>query len=179
AVFSIAGPNIGTVTDINRDFTSTDQWTVAGRIFIPPATTTTLAATPNPAGPPGLVPNVTLTATVRPVPPATGEADETGTFHAQGIAIGTATLNAAGVATFGATLAVGSHPLSAAYSGSDNFAASTSATVTETVLAVAPPPVTDTVTINLAQQVLGTGELRIEGVNGRGTTGGVPAATPR
>jgi len=32
--------------------------------------------------------------------------------------------------------------------------------------------VTDTVTINLAQQVLGTGELPIEGVNGRGTTGG-------
>ena len=175
AVFSIAGPGIGTVTDINRDFTSTDQWTVAGRIFIPPATTTTLTASPNPAGPPGLVPNVTLTATVRPVPPATGVADGTVTFKDGLTVLGTATLNAAGVATFGATLAVGTHSLTAAYSGSDNFSASTSAAVTETVLAVAPPPVTDTVTINLAQQVLGTGELRIEGVNGRRTTGGFAA----
>src|SRR5262249_59796358 len=68
------------------------------------------------------------------------------------------------------TLAVGSHSLTAVYSGSLDFAASTSAAVTQTVNAApAPPPgaATDTVTINLAQLVVATGELRAEGVNGR------------
>src|SRR5262249_60819940 len=46
--------------------------------------------------------------------------------------------------------------------------------------AVAPPPPppaagADTVTINLAQQVIGTGELRIEGVNGGKPAGGFAA----
>src|SRR6266566_4916564 len=48
AVFSIAGPNVGTAVDVNRDFTQTDQLTVVGQIFIPQATTTTLTTSPNP-----------------------------------------------------------------------------------------------------------------------------------
>jgi len=131
AVFSIAGPGIGTVTDINPDFTSTDQWTVAGRIFIPPATTTALTTSPNPSGPGQAV---TLTATVRPVPPATGVADGIVTFKDGATVLGTATLNASGVATFSiSTLAGGAHSLTAAYGGSDNFAASTSAAVIQNV----------------------------------------------
>src|SRR5262249_62067805 len=76
------------------------------------------------------------------------------------------------------TLTAGSHPLTAVYSGSLDFLTSTSAVVTQVVNGVGapPPPVApDTVTINLAQQVLGTGELRIEGVNGRRPTGGFAA----
>ncbi len=135
AVFSIAGPNVGTAVDVNRNFTQTDQFTVAGQIFIPPATTTTLTTSPNPSGPGQAV---TLTATVRPVPPATGVADGTVTFKDGATVLGTTTLNAAGVATFSiSTLAGGAHSLTAAYSGSDNFAASTSAAVIQNVRSAA------------------------------------------
>src|SRR5262249_58508515 len=127
---------------------------------------TTLTSTPNPST---VGQAVTLTATVRPVAPATGVPAGTVAFKDGAVTIGTATLGATGAATLvTSTLATGSHPLTAVYSGSLDFLTSTSAVVTQVVNGVAPPPppvAPDTVTINLAQHALGTGELRIERVN--------------
>src|SRR5262249_58019949 len=79
--------------------------------------------------------------------------------------IGTATLGATGTASIVvATLAAGSHSLTAAYAGAGNFQPSTSAVVTQVVNAPAAPG-TDTVSITRAQQVLKTGDLRVDGVN--------------
>src|SRR5437773_1944680 len=126
------------------------------------ATTTTLSSTPNPstAGQ-----AVTLTATVLPVAPATGTPTGTVTFRHGTTPIGSATLGATGTASIVvSTLAAGSHSLTAAYGGSANFLASTSAVMTQVVNAP-PAPGTDTVTITRAQLILRTGELRVDGVN--------------
>src|SRR5262249_9717383 len=134
-VFSISGPNVGGngVTNV-----STNLFNITGKIFVRPATTTTLTSTPNPST---TGQAVTLTATVRPVAPATGVPAGTVAFKDGAVQIGTATLGATGTATLSVTtLATGSHPLTAVYSGSLDFLTSTSATVTQVVNAVAPPP---------------------------------------
>src|SRR5437899_252635 len=154
-VFSISGPNVGG-NGVNT--VSTNLFTIIGKIFVRASTTTTLTSTPNPST---VGQAVTLTATVRPVAPATGVATGTVAFRDNGITIGTATLGATGSASFvTSTLATGSHPLTAVYSGSLDFLTSTSAVVTQVVNAVAPPPAAgaDSVTINRAELVVGTGE---------------------
>jgi len=90
------------------------------------ATTTTIAASPNPGtvGSP-----VTLIATVAP---STGTVTPTGTvtFRDGNTTLGTGTLNSKGVATFTtATLAVGYHAILASYSGSAGNTPSASATL--------------------------------------------------
>ena len=135
-------------------------------------TTTTLTTTPNPstAGQ-----AVTLTATVVTVAPATGVPTGTVTFRDGLTTIGTATLGANGSASIVvSTLAAGSHSLTAAYGGSANFLASTSAAVTQVVNGAVN--VTDTVSVNRAEQVLATGELRVNGGNTRITGGGFAAS---
>ncbi|HTA44798.1 MAG TPA: Ig-like domain-containing protein [Bryobacteraceae bacterium] len=72
-------------------------------------------------------PGVKLTATVSPT-----AANGTVTFNDGANTLGTATLSG-GSAVLVATLAVGAHTLTAVYQGDDNFAASTSAAVTQVI----------------------------------------------
>src|SRR5262249_50080288 len=157
--FRIDGPNVG---GLGVNTIQTNLFSLTGKIFVRPATTTTLTASPNPST---VGQAVTLTATVRPVAPATGTPTGTVTFSNGAATIGTATLGATGTASIVvATLAAGSHSLTAAYAGAGNFQPSTSAVVTQVVNAPAAPG-TDTVSITRAQQVLKTGDLRVDGVN--------------
>ena len=174
--FRVSGPNVG---GPGVNVVETNLFSVIGKIFVRAATTTTLASTPNPST---VGQAVTLTATVRPVAPATGTPTGTVTFRDGAATIGTATLGATGSASISVTtLAAGSHSLTAAYAGSLDFLASTSAAVTQVVNAApapAPPPAgaTDTVSVQRAEQVLNTGELRVEGTNTRITGGGFAAS---
>ncbi|MBO3676075.1 Ig-like domain-containing protein [Streptomyces sp. NEAU-YJ-81] len=97
----------------------------------PAATTTTLTSSANPSvfGQP-----VTYTATVTPNPPATGTPTGSVTFVITGTGGGTFTQPlTGGTATLSlSTLGVGTHTVTAAYSGDTNFAPS-SASLTQTV----------------------------------------------
>jgi len=97
-------------------------------------TTTSLTASPNPAG---SGQPVTLTATVIPASPGVMLAGSV-TFQDGGTAIGTGTLNGAGIATFTtSTLAVGTHTLMATYAGGGSLGGSTAAPFSETIIASA------------------------------------------
>jgi hypothetical protein len=92
-------------------------------------TTTTLTAAPNPVM---FAQPVTLTATV--LPAATGASLGTVGFYNGSTLLDTADVNSSGVATFTtSSLPGGALSLTAVYSGNAAFAASTSATLTETV----------------------------------------------
>src|SRR6266702_859941 len=91
----------------------------------------TLSSSPNPSL---LNQPVVLTAKVAAVPPAVGTPTGTVAFQDGATALGTATLSSSGVATLTlSTLAVGSHSLTAVYSGDANFSGATSAALTQTV----------------------------------------------
>jgi len=125
-----------------------------------------LTSTPNPST---TGQAVTLSATVTS---AAGVPTGTVTFRDGATVLGTATLVNGSASFVTSALATGSHSLTAVYSGSLDFAASTSAAVTQVVNAAAPAPApapgaTDTVSVNRAEQVINTGELRVEGVNTR------------
>jgi len=129
------------------------------------STSTSLTSTPNPST---VGQAVTLSSTVSPVPPATGVPTGTVTFRDGATTLGVVTLVNGSASLSVSTLAAGTHSLTAVYSGSATFAASTSPAVTQTV--------TDTVAINRAEQVLNTGDLRVEGTNTRITGGGFAAS---
>jgi hypothetical protein len=94
------------------------------------STTTTLNSTPNPSVSGQAV---TLTAAVAVVSPGTGTPAGSITFKDGGTTLGTVTLSN-GVATLSvSSLAIGSRALTAAYGGSTELKASTSATRTQTV----------------------------------------------
>src|SRR5205814_5104345 len=77
---------------------------------------------------------ITLTATVTATAPATGTPTATVTFFDGATNLSSAALDASGQATLSiASLAVGSHSLTASYSGDANFNPSSSATLTQTV----------------------------------------------
>ncbi|MCQ8189701.1 beta strand repeat-containing protein [Streptomyces rugosispiralis] len=106
-------------------------------------TTTTLTSSPNPST---TGQNVTFTATVAAVPPATGIPTGNVTFVISGGPTLTGTLNAAGQATVSTnTLTTGAHTVTATYGGDTCFAGSTSPTVTQNVVA-APTGTTVTAT---------------------------------
>src|SRR5437867_4402222 len=162
----VGGPGVNTI--------QTNLFSLTGKIFVRASTTTTLASSNNA---PAAGQAVTLTATVRPVAPATGVPTGTVTFRDGATVIGTATLGATGTASISASFTAGTHSLTAAYGGSLDFLASTSAVLTLTVGGAAPPPgATDTVSVNRAEQVVSTGELRVEGVNSRIPGGGFAAS---
>ncbi len=93
------------------------------------ATTTALLATPNPSG---FAQTVTFTATVTPL--GSGVPTGTITFTDGTVSLGTSAVNGSGVATLStASLAVGFHPVTAAYGGDSNFSGSASPVVTQTV----------------------------------------------
>src|SRR5206468_2257069 len=120
--------------------------------FVRPATTTTLTSSLNPsiAGQ-----AVTLTATVAPVAPATGVPAGDVTFRDGATTIGTATLDATGHASIVvSTLATGNHSLTAAYGGSLDFLASTSAAVTQVVNAETTTTLTTTPNPSTAAQAV-------------------------
>ena len=78
--------------------------------------------------------SVTFTATVAATSPGTGTPTGTVNFLDNGTQIGTGTLNGSGVATFSTTtLAVGTHPITAAYLGDPNYTTSTSTAVSQVV----------------------------------------------
>src|SRR5437773_1514761 len=136
-LFQISGPDVG---GPGVSVVQTNVFSLMGKIFVRPATTTTLTSTPNPstAGQ-----AVTLTAAVAPVAPATGVPAGTVTFSDGGTTIGTATLDATGSASIVvSTLANANHSLTAAYGGSLDFLASTSAAVTQVVNVPTPRSLT-------------------------------------
>jgi hypothetical protein len=103
------------------------------------STTTALSATPNPAV---VGQAVLLTAAISPSP--SGASFGVVNFFDGANLVGSANVNAAGVAVFStAALSVGSHILSATYSGNADFASSTSIPLTE-IISVANP--TSTIT---------------------------------
>ncbi|MER8155425.1 Ig-like domain-containing protein [Streptomyces sp. NPDC094472] len=107
------------------------------------STTTTLTSSPNPSTPGQ---NVTFTATVAAVPPATGTPTGTVTFVISGGPTLTGTLNASGVATASTNaLTTGAHTVTATYNGDGCFGTSTSPTITQNVVA-APTGTTVTAT---------------------------------
>jgi autotransporter-associated beta strand protein len=76
----------------------------------------------------------TLVATVVAVSPGGGTPAGTVTFKDGATTLGTATLNGSGVATYFATsLAVGSHTITALYSGNSNYTTSTASSVSQVV----------------------------------------------
>ncbi|MBL1112692.1 Ig-like domain repeat protein [Streptomyces sp. 110] len=106
-------------------------------------TTTTLTSSPNPSTPGQ---NVTFTATVTAVPPATGTPTGNVTFVISGGPTLIGTLNGAGQATVSTnTLTTGAHTVTATYGGDTCFAGSTSPTITQNVVA-APTGTTVTAT---------------------------------
>src|SRR6058998_3984313 len=128
--FSISGPNVGG-PGVNT--VSTNLFNVTGKIFVRASTTTTLTAAPNPST---VGQAVTLTATVRPVAPATGVPTGSVSFRDGATTIETATLDATGTASIVvSTLGAGNHSLTAVYAGSPDFQTSTSAVVTQVVRA--------------------------------------------
>ncbi len=126
------------------------------------ATTLSLSASPNPAG---SGQPVTLTATL--VSAAAGiPLIGTITFEDGGNPIGTGTLDATGSATLTtSTLAVGTHSLTAVFSGSGNLGGSTSAAVAETIIASA-----FSLSLTPATLVLHDGQTGVTAV-GLGSTG--------
>src|SRR5256712_184716 len=126
--FRIQGPNVGgpgvNVVETNL-FTN-----VIGKIYVRPATSTTLNSTPNPSV---FGQAVTLTATVTPVPAAPVVPTGSVTFRDGATALATVTLANGSASLNVSTLTVGSHSLTAVYNGSPNFAGSTSPTVTQVV----------------------------------------------
>jgi len=124
-------------------------------------TSTVMTATPSPAT---YGTTVTLTAAV------TGNgATPTGTitFKDGAITLGTASLNGVGIASIAtSTLAVGSHTLTAAYSGDSLDNSSTSNTVTLSVL----PTTTSVLTSNPNPSIAGTAVIFSVTITGSGTT---------
>ena len=114
----------------NNFATSTSTPALIEQITANP-TTTTLGSSANPSGV-GL--SVTFTATVTA---AGGTPTGAVTFSDGSTTLGTMTLSSGGTATLStSSLAVGSHPIRAAYSGAATFAPSSSATLTEQITPV-------------------------------------------
>ena len=134
----------------------------------PAATSTSLTSTPNPST---TGQAVTLSATVTSV---AGVPTGTVTFRDGATVLGTVALVNGSASLVTSTLAVGSHPLTAAYNGSATFAASTSAVVTQIVNN--PAAARDTVTIARNELRVATGELRVEGTNTQIPGGGFAAS---
>jgi ELWxxDGT repeat protein len=106
-----------------------------GEVVQRDATTTTVAASANPAvvGQP-----LTLTAQVQAGSPGSGKPTGTVTFKDITTVLGTGTLNAVGQATFTtSSLTVGTHALTATYAGDNNFISSVSPIIAEVVKASA------------------------------------------
>src|SRR5262245_105516 len=136
--FRIEGPNVG---GPGVNMVETNNFSILiGKIYVRPATSTTLNSTPNPSV---FGQAVTLTATVAPLAPDTIAPTGTVTFMDGPTTLGTVTLVNGSASLVAAALSVGSHSLTAVYNGDLEFATSTSAVRTQTVN---PGPTTTTLT---------------------------------
>src|SRR2546426_482134 len=134
-------------------------------------TSTSLTSTPNPST---TGQAVTLTATVSPVPPATGVPTGTVTFRDGANSLSTVTLVNGSASLTISTLALGSHSLTAVYSGSATFGASTSPVVNQVVNA--PAAAATSTTINSTPNPSSLGQAVT--LSATGTSGaGVPTGT--
>jgi Bacterial Ig-like domain (group 3)/Putative Ig domain len=158
------------------------------------STTTTLTSSANPSAS-GF--SVTFTATVAAVSPGSGTPTGTVTFDDNGTPIGTGTLSA-GVATFStSSLTVGTHSITAVYSGDTNFTTSTSTALSQAVNQAQAPAITSanstTFTVGTAGSftvtttgfptaslsetgTLPSGVTFVDNGNGTATLSGTPAA---
>lgn len=111
-------------------------------------TTTTLQSSQNPST---VGQSVSFTATVSPTPTA----GDTVTFYDGVTNIGTGTTNSTGQATFATSLSIGSHSITATFTGDSSFVASTSSTLTQTVnkITTAATLSSSSNTVNFGQQV--------------------------
>jgi hypothetical protein len=109
----------------------TSTYTNFGEPVQKDATTATVTASANPAV---VGTTVTFTAALQANSPGAGIPTGTVTFLDLTTTLGTGTLNAAGKATFTTSaLALGTHAISASYAGDNNFQASASPTLAETI----------------------------------------------
>jgi hypothetical protein len=123
SLLSVAPVRDGGLAGIVRDVSVT----------IASASTTTLTSSPNPSV---YSQSVGFTATVASVPPATGIPTGTVQFLDGSATLATVALNSSGTATLNrSSLTLGQHTIAAVYSGDTNFTGSTSAAITQTVLA--------------------------------------------
>ncbi len=135
------------------------------------ATTTTLASSLNPSqlG----IQAVTFTATITVTSPGVGTPTGTVTFYDNGTAIGTGTVStSAGVTTATYTtssLSLGSHPITATYTGDTNDQASSSNTVSQSVISLNTPP-------TAFSQSLTLGTTGVTSVTLQGTDAQTPAS---
>ncbi len=127
-VFRIQGPNVGGpgVNSVETNIFSI----VIGKIYVRPATSTTLNSTPNPSV---FGQTVTLTATVAPVVADPLRPTGTVTFRDGTTTLGSVPLVNGSASIVTSALAAGAHSLTASYSGDLEFSASTSAVRTQTV----------------------------------------------
>jgi uncharacterized membrane protein len=162
AIFNSSSLSVGTHTITasyagDNNFGSSTSAAVT-QIVNQTGTTTTLAASPNPAN---FGQTVTLTATITPVAPGAGTATGTVAFLDGATTLGTVTLNSAATATFtSSSLGPGSHNITASYGGDPNFTASASAATSFSVGLTAPTiasPASGFSTTNSSVTVTGTG----------------------
>ena len=167
--FRIEGPNVGgpgvNVVETNL-FTN-----VIGKLYVRPATSTTLNSTPNPSV---FGQAVTLTATVAPVVPDTIAPTGTVTFKDGPTTLGTVTLVNGSASLVTAALTVGAHSLTASYSGDLEFTASTSAVRTQTVN---PGPTATTLTTTPNPSVVGQAVTLSTTVTALAPAVGLPTGT--
>ncbi len=97
---------------------------------VPGSTTTTLSSSLNPAT---VGASITFTATVIPVPPASGTPTGTVTFSEGGTTLGSAPLSGGSATLTASSFATGSHSITASYADTAAFAGSTSNSVSQTV----------------------------------------------
>src|SRR5205809_1924571 len=167
--FRIEGPNVGGpgVNSVQTNIFSI----VIGKIYVRPATSTTLNSTPNPSV---FGQAVTLTATVAPVVPDTIAPTGTVTFRDGPTTLGTVTLVNGSASLVTAALTVGAHSLTASYSGDLEFAASTSAVRTQTVN---PGPTATTLTTTPNPSVVGQAVTLSTTVTALAPAVGLPTGT--
>ena len=137
----------------------------------PIATTTTITASSNPSVA-GAALQLTASVVQSGTTGAGGAFTGTVTFSDGATAIGTATISAAGIATLSvSSLNVGSHSLSASFGGNANYVASTSAAISETLVAA----ITSTaLTTSASPSIAGAPVTLTAVVTG---TGGIPTGT--
>jgi len=174
ASFSTSALLVGSHT-ITANFTGTNGWTnssgsdTASPQVMNKAATSTQVSSSAPTSAFGQ--QVTFTATVIATSPGSGLPSSSVTFRDGSMVLATVSLDANGRATFStSTLAIGSHPITAAYGGDGNFSASTSTSLNQTVNkyatataltssadpAVAGQPITFTATVSVSAPGSGT-----------------------
>jgi hypothetical protein len=136
ATFSTSALGVGTHTITasylgDSNFTLSSTTSPLTQVVSQADTKMTVASSANPSrfGQP-----VTFTATVKAVAPGSGVPTGTVTFYDGSTILGTDPIYGSGQATISiATLSVGSHTITASYSGDSNFTASTTPALTQTV----------------------------------------------